>query len=440
MRTSHTLTLLAALVAVAATLVSAAAGGAAPARTAWARISGPTQPGEQLGLARTADGVLHVIWNHGVSPTSILETRLSPAGRTTGTSTVASGFDGNGGLALLASPDRSLRLFAAGAIKPGSPAYGINTFTAPASGGTWTLQSGTYWGGAVANSAPVIGATLTKTGEPVTAWRGYAAAGVPPSSIPQNGYEGGMTASQLATDAGPGSVVLSGVTNSGRGGVYVQQVLPTTGPRTILPLPFALNDWNSSLSGRIGAAGVYVAYADTKAARLYRYGGGAKVLARGPFTSAAACSGPNGRLWVAWGDRTSGLFITRSNMAANTFEPTQKLALPKGGSNGLSFLQCEGSVGPADLFADVPGGSTQGFWQTHVLPRFSLGAQVTKTKVTISARDAGDPVAGVAVSVGGKHLRTDAHGHAIVTLRPGSYTASGTAGSYAPASIRFSIG
>jgi hypothetical protein len=440
MRTSHTLTLLAALVAVAAAAVSAAAGGTPPARTAWARISGPTQPGEQLGLARTADGVLHVIWNHGVSPTSIMETRLSPAGRSTGTSTVATGFDGNGGLALLVSPDRSLRLFAAGAIKPGSPAYGINTFTAPASGRKWTLQSGVYWGGALANSAGIIGATLTKDGQPVTAWRGFAAAGVPPSSIPQDGFEGGMTESQLATDAGGGGVVLSGVTNSGKGGVYVQQVLPTAGPHTILPLPFALNDWNSSLSGRIGAAGAYVAYADTKAARLYRYGGGAKVLARGPFTSAAACPGPNGRLWVAWGDRTSGLVITRSNMAATAFEPVQKLALPQGGSDGLTFLQCEGSGGPADLFANVSGGSSQGFWQTHVLAQLSLAAKTTKTEVTISARDAGDPVAGVAVTVGGKHLKTDAQGHAAVTLRKGSYTARATAGGYAPASTRFSVG
>src|SRR6187397_2742905 len=146
MRTSHTLTLLAALAAVAAALVSAAAGGAAPARTAWSRISGPTQAGSQLGLARTADGVLHVIWNRGNSSTSISETRLSPAGKAVGTSTVATGWNGNGGLALVVMPDKSLRLFA-----PGTG--GINTFTAPATGGSWTHQSGVGWGGAITESA-----------------------------------------------------------------------------------------------------------------------------------------------------------------------------------------------------------------------------------------------------------------------------------------------
>ncbi|HEY1366389.1 MAG TPA: hypothetical protein VGF23_04725 [Gaiellaceae bacterium] len=435
MRTTRILTLVLVATAVAAT---AAASRAAPARTSWARISGPTQPGVQLGLARTPDGVLHVIWNRGATPTSIFETRLSPSGKTTGTSTVATGFDGNGGLALVAAPDQSLRLFAAGATQPGSTAYGINTFTAPASGGTWTLQSA-YWGGATANSAGAIGATLTKDGQPVTAWRGFAAMGVPPGSIPQSGYYGGMTESQLATDAATGAVVLSGVTNSGQGGVYVQQVLPSAGTRAVLPLPFGFNDWNSSLSGRIGAAGVYVAYADTKAVHLVRYGGGTQTLAHGAFTSAATCAGPDGRLWVAWGGATSGLFVTRSNKAASAFEPVQKLAVPQGGSGGLSFVQCEGSAGPADLFADVPGGSAQGFSQTHVLPQLSLRAQASKTKVTIAVRDAGDPLAGVSVRVGGKSVTTNALGQAALTLRAGSYSANATMANYAPASIRFSV-
>src|SRR5215813_7159881 len=132
MRTTRIVTLLLALAAVAA---GAATSRAAPSRTAWARISGPAQPGSQLGLARTADGVLHVIWNRGATPTSIFETRISRGVAAAGTSTVATGFDGNGGLALLAMPDKTLRLFAAGAAHPNSSASGINTFTAPAQGG-----------------------------------------------------------------------------------------------------------------------------------------------------------------------------------------------------------------------------------------------------------------------------------------------------------------
>ena len=132
-------------------------------------------------------------------------------------------------------PDRTLRLFA-----PGTG--GINTFTAPAGGRSWSLQSGSFWGGAIAEAAGVIGATLTKDGQPVTAWRGNAAEGVPPASIPQAGYQGGMTESFLATDAASGAVVLSGETNAGQGGVYVQQILPSQGPHVVLP-PLA-KDWS----------------------------------------------------------------------------------------------------------------------------------------------------------------------------------------------------
>src|SRR5690349_11132766 len=134
--------LLAAAVAVVALAAVGAAVGSAATSTAWNRVSGPTQPGVQLGLARTADGVLHVIWNRGATNTSIFETRLSSAGKTVGTSTVATGWNGNVGLALLVMPDKSLQLFAAGTD-------GIHSFTAPSSGKSWTPSAGP-WGGAVA--------------------------------------------------------------------------------------------------------------------------------------------------------------------------------------------------------------------------------------------------------------------------------------------------
>lgn len=403
---------------------------------AWGRVSGPTQPGVELGLARTKDGVLHVITNRGVSGTMISETRLSPTGRTVGTSTVATGWDGNGGLALVTMPDDTLRLFAAGATHAGSSAYGINTFTAPPSGGSWHLQNGTFWGGAVANSAAYIGATLTRDGQPITAWRGFVGEGVPART--SGAYQAGMTASQVATDAGDGAIVLSGVTNAGQGGVYVQQVLPAQGARVVLPLPGGINDWNSSISGRIGAPGVYVAYADGKSAHLYRYRGGSLTLGRGAFTSATACAAPGGRLWVAWGDKVHGLFATRSNTAVTAFEPVQRLKLPQN-ADGLTYLQCEGSLGPVDLFADAFIGGGGGFWHSHLLPRFTLQARPSKAGVTLVARDAGDPLAGATIKVAGKKLQTDANGQAKVILRRGSYSATATVPNYASASARFRI-
>lgn len=433
---AHRIALTAIFVATAAALVTAAgAGGAAP-RTTWSRISGPTQPGVQLGLARSADGVLHVIWNRGATPTSIFETRLSPKGKAVGTSTVATGFDGNGGLGLLVMPDKTLRLFAAGGTHPNSSAYGINTLTAPAGGGAWKLDPGLYWGGAFAGSAAEVGASLAKDGTPATAWRGFAGEGLPPQ-VTQN-YEPDMTDSQLATDATTGAVVLGGVTISGKGGVYVQQVFPSTGTKVVLPLPNGLNNWNASLSDRPGAAGVYVAYADGKAVHLYRYGGGSKTLARGAFASAAVCPGPDGRLWVAWGGSSGGLVVTRSSKAVGSFEPTQKLALPHG-ADGLTYMQCEGSGGPLDLFADTSIGGATGFWHTNLLARMSLHAHAVKTKVTLVTRDAGDPLAGATITVAGRRLKTDAKGQATLTLRTGTYPARASAPGYAAAIARVSV-
>jgi hypothetical protein len=427
------LRLLVALAALA--LVSTAAGGSTSGAS-WTRVSGPVETGIQLGLARTPDGVLHVIWNRGHSPTTIFETRFSAAGRAAGTSTVATGWDGHQGLALLVMPDKTLRLFASGPVHAGSPAEGINTLTAPAAGRSWTLQNGATWGGAVASSSAAIGATLTKDGQPVTAWRGYAAAGLPPSSLPAQPYAADQTYSRLATDAVSGGVVLSGVTIAGKGGLYVQQVLPSLGPKVILPLQ-SFNDWYTGESARIGAPGVYVAYTDTKAVRLYRYGGPTKTLARGPYTSATTCAGPAGRLWVAWGDQTDGLFVTRSNRAASAFEPVQHLKGPAGSTDGLTFVQCEGSAGPVDLFASVLTGVTRGFWQTHVLALFQLRAAVGRGKVTLTAVDVNDPVAGAVVSVAGKHLKTDARGRVTLAVRPGPYSATATAFGYASTSVRF---
>ncbi len=179
MRSRIALTLVIATTTIA---LAAGAGSAAPSAK-WARISGPAQPGAQLGLARTADGVLHVIWNRGATPTSIFETRLSPAGKVAGTSTVATGWDGNGGLALLVMPDKTLRLFAAGATYPGSSAFGINTFTAPTGGGTWTLEPGLYWGGAVANAAGAIGADARK-GRPACDLVAWLRRGGPSTAVP----------------------------------------------------------------------------------------------------------------------------------------------------------------------------------------------------------------------------------------------------------------
>jgi hypothetical protein len=436
-------------VALAAAL-SATAGRSAATASSWARISGPTGAGIELGLARTSDGVLNVIWNRGnPAPTSIFDTRLSPAGKSMGTTTVATNFGGAGGLALLVMPDGSLRLFASGAPVTNSPTGGINTFTAQSNGSGWALQQGALWGGAGAAATPTIGATLTKDGQPVTSWGGYVKTGLD-ASYSTTPFEPFTGSSLLATDGASGAIVLSCEEINDKGGTFVQQVLPSPGPAVVLPS--ATRDGGvSGLSARLGAPGVYVAYEDNTRAdvtkptmKLYRYGGPTRTIARGQFTTAKVFEGPAGRLWLAWGDSSDGMFVTRTNEAAGALEPVQKLKLPAGTSYVWS-AQGEGSTGALDLFADLAVGNTRGFWHMQVLAKDALKASVKRVKkgaqgqVSLSLRDAGDPVSGATISVGGKKVTTDAKGNATLALRSGSYSATASAAGYAPASAKFKV-
>jgi hypothetical protein len=441
------------LICTAGMVVAAEAGGV-PRGTSWSRISGGSTPataaGGQLGLARTADGTLHVIWNRGggASPATIFDTRISAAGMLGRTTTVARGWAGNGGLALLVMPDKTLRLFAAGMASAHAASGGLNMLTAPSSGNTWTLVPNATWGGATANAAAFAGATLTNTGDIVTSWPSYFHVGLDPQAA-DSLIHPDMASSPLVTDHATGAIVVAGITIAGKGGTFVRQVLPHPGPSLLLAS--AGNERSSGLAARLGAPGVYIAYATSNgdAVQLLRYGGTTKTVARGSaFTMTKVFAGPGGRLWVAWGAfRGTQIFVTRSNEAVTAFEPVQTLTLPDPSTNqGVSALQGEGSAGPLDLFADMMIGSEGGFMHTHVLALFSLQAAVgrptkgkTQAPVRLTLRDAGDPVAGVKIVVAGKQLSTDAKGLTTLALAPGSYTATASAPGYATTSISVTV-
>jgi hypothetical protein len=457
MRSARSILIVLTLAAALAVPAGFAASTRTLSRSPWTRITGPGHSGAQIGLARTSDGVLNAIWNQGnPAPTTIYDTRYSAAGAKLGTTTVASNFGGAGGLALLVMPDGSLRLFASGAPVTGSPAGGINTFTAAANGTGWQLAGGDIWGGPPAAAASTIGATLTKDGQPVTGWAGAFQVGLASGGSGTTACSCFASNGDLATDAGSGSVVMSGIGQpSGYqyAGSYVQEVSPSNGGRVMLP---SFNEvlGDSGISGRLGASGIYVMYSDnlrpgvTKpAVRLYRYNGPTKTIAKGPFSVAKVFAGPQGRLWLVWGDATD-VYVTRTNKAAGKLEPVQKLKAPPG-TGVLVNADGEGSQGALDLFAESDAGGGYGFFHAHVLAEFSLGVKVASrgtgrhqspvAKVTLVVRDAGDAVAGATISVAGKKLTTNAKGTATLTLKPGSYSAVAKAASYKPAKAHFSV-
>jgi hypothetical protein len=452
MRSARRILIALVLAATLAVPAALAASGKSSARTKWVRVTGPNNTGAQLGLARTSDGVLNVIWNHGSpAPTTIYDTRYSSSGAKLGTNTVVSNFGGAGGLAALVMPDGTLRLFASGATVTGSTVVGINTFTAPASGSGWVRASGDVWGGPPAGAASTIGAALTSSGVPVTGWGGAFQVGLAVGP--------GTTAcacfslqGDLAADGSSGAVVMSGLGQpSGYkyAGTFVQEVTPSNGGRVVLP---SANQGSGDygISGRLGASGVYVMYSDnlrpqvTKpAVRLYRYKGATKKIAKGAFTVAKVFAGPQGRLWLVWGD-AKNVYVTRTNKAAGKREPVQKLKAPSG-TGFLADADGEGSQGALDLFVKSDAGGGLGFWHAHVLAQFALSAKVAghrkgkPAKVTLALRDAGDAVAGAKISVGGKKLTTNAKGAVSLTLKPGSYSAGAKAAGYKPAKAKIKV-
>jgi hypothetical protein len=459
----HTFTALALIMPLALVAVLPAAARVTTGSTAWRMVSGPSQTGIELGLARTSNGVLNVVWNHGnPAPTTIYDTRFSPTGAKLGTQTVMKNFGGPGGLALLVMPDGSLRLFAAGSQTTGSNVGGINTFTANARGTGWMLdKANAPWGGPGAEAASTIGAVLTKAGQPLTSWGGYVKTGLD-QSYPTTPYMGDMGSSVLVRDGASGAIVLFGeeIATKGKpgtqgGGTYIQKVSPGKG-RAVILLSATRDGGVSGVSGRIGASGVYAMYEDNTrvgvskpTVKLYKYGGGTRTIAAGQFTTARVFAGPAGRLWLVWGDSNDGIFVTRTSRSTSKLEPIQKLT-PPSGTSYVYNAQGEGSLGPLDLFVDASVGSGRGFYHTYVLAQAALSDKVATNKkgkktVTFKLTDAGDPVpsAKIAVSAGGHRtkLKTSSAGTATLVLAgTGSVTATATAPGYAKTALSFSVG
>jgi len=347
-------------------------------------------------------------------------------------------------------PDKTLRLFVSGGYRSSGGA-GINMLTAPTSGQAFTRDPTAVWGGEFAAASPYIAATVSN-GQIITAWAGQYNVGLTPANQTTNQYpsvHSSMSVPQLAIDAKTGSVVFSGITNSGKGGVWVQQLLPHLGPGRLLASGANTDPGASGATARIGASGVYVLTADAtaKVLALTRYGGGTVVVARGAgYYYANVFAAPGGRLWIAWYPSTgSDLFVTRSNGAVTKFEPVQTIPLPAKSQLNNSPIYGDGSAGPLDLFARQTIGSLSGFLFTHVLALMNATAGVVplttmgKTvghELKVSVTDAGDPVVGATVTVGQKHAITTTAGVANLgypATATGQVTVTVTAPGYHPA-------
>ena len=421
---------------VASLFVTAASAGP---RGSWTRLPGTVLNFAEPGLARTNDGVLHVVYTRrNGNKEDLIALEVSPAGKVGSDSVAIGGWSSMSHPDLVRMPDGSLRAFFGGirSTQPGETNNRLSTATAPPAGKPWTLKPGNVVQAPSAYATGVAGAAVAKDGTPISTWSvtpglGYhygINAGDPDRAIPQSGCC--LYTPDIGVDSASGQAWVGFHSNENAApGLYVNAIGPggpqggrKLAPGSVVGKSSIYPGNRTSISGRIGAGGVYLffgqGYPTFKTLALWKLDTARPhlIVRANGNEHANLAAAPEGRLWLMW-EQNGTIFATRTNRAATKTGPTTKLKPP--GGAGIFRLNGEGSAGPLDLIANVQTGSTNGFWHQQIWPKLQLAAS-SKTAgkgrvITFRVLDAGDPVAGATVKAGGSSLKTAGNGSA--TLR-----------------------
>jgi hypothetical protein len=422
----------------------------------WTRVTDSNGRNiDQVGLARTRDGVLHVFWERRAAPLSegIWRTPVSPAGKPGAPTAVLDGFRGVGPPDAVVLPDGRLRTFFMG-LGSSFGHGGVVSAGAPASASNWTrdgVRVSSNWG-----AVGPVGAAVIAAGAPVFAYGMSFVLGLHVGLDP-NVADANLAPDRrccdylpdLATDAAAGGTFVAWYSNAtDRTGIWVQQVAPSVAARQLAPGSATggrsiVHDQRTAIASRAGG-GVYLAYCrgypSCADALLWRIGAPAplRVGSGRDIEDVNISAAPEGRLWVMWHDgRSKRLHAARTNKAATRVGRVVTFA-PPAGTTSVWKLAGEGSLGPLDVLANVSTPSSIAMWHTRVLPRLTLTASVAKGTRTVTFRvtDAGDPVGGATVRVAGKTLTTNAAGQAATKLSAGRIVAKATSTGYGAAAAR----
>ena len=443
--------------AAIATLLAAATAAAGPPGR-WTPVSKGSPTGsDEVGIARTPDGVLHVAWQRrGVSATAYWHTLIGADGQTTGADPIAPGLSDGGSPALTSGPDGTLRAFFFIRTPDGTSAN--LRLAAQQPNGPWSVASNPL-AQAVGSAPPSVGAGAARDGTPVVAWatgsRVRYRVGVDPGTPSVALGAGGCCAlgAQAAVDQVTGQAYVAWAsTAAGATGVYVQAVDRSGADR---PRVFAtgsankkrdaavLPDGRVALAARVGNPGVYLAYTSgfPKVRSIDLLSVGARTLVRSVKAPGAShvmlASGAQGRLWLAW-SRGATIFAARTNRDATRLGAIRQIPLRKG-SRLVDELQGDGSGGPLDVVANLANrDGSANVWHQQVLPGLTLAITAGAptggvTKYVFRVTDAGEPVENATVKVGKQTLTTGQAGTVALATgdRPPNATASKLG--YAPA-------
>jgi hypothetical protein len=439
------------LTAVALLAVTSSAGAGPPGQ--WTRLPGTVINFAEPGVARTSDGVLHVVYTRrNGTKEELVHVEVSAGGKVGPGAVALGGWASMSHPDLLRMPDGTLRAFFGGirTTNPGETNNTMNTATAPASGSPWTLTPGNVVQSTSAYATGVAGAALAKNGTPISTWSTTPGLGYhygvnpadPDRTIPQSGCC--LYTPDVAVDAGSGQAWVGFHSNENAGpGLYVNAIGPG-GPQGGRKLAPGSVDGKSSIypgnrtsiTGRIGAGGVYLffgqGYPTFKTLALW------KVDTARPHLTIKAdgdehaniAAAPDGRLWLMW-EQNGTIYAARTNKSATKVGASNAIRPPSGAT--IYRLNGEGSTGPLDLIANLQAGGGQALWHQQVWPKLELtGSRAGKT-IVFRVTDAGDPVAGAIVKAAGKTLKTAANGRATLSRAPsGRVKATASKAGYAP--------
>ncbi len=427
------------IVAVLIAVCGAAPAGAAP----WKRVTSPDGSStDQVGLARTADGVLHVAWHHPTGPNTedLNHTVITRAGSIGATTPIQSGWTGFTNTALVVEPG-GLRAFWGGfrTTDPVDPQRETNTALSPDGGASWALKGGQVNPGGAQSYASSHAATVLADGSTLQAFAGtlgtWVHAGLLPVT-PNHDFMAGLQYGNdpnLATDAANRTVMAWYSSAAGRLGVLAQDVnadgSPGPGPLT-MPGTGAMNVGmlgRTPLVARAGG-GFYVAYPTPSSVRVWRVGAASARAVAGIDNSPAVAiaAAGDGRIWVLWtkGFGDPDVLARRSNKGATRFGATVNAGHPKDAAQAYK-LDANAAGNAVDVLASFNIGATTDAVTSYRRLRPGLTLQASPgrlrkgepTAVRFTVRDAGDPVKGAKVKAGGRSGTTDGKGRVTLTLR-----------------------
>jgi hypothetical protein len=448
--------------AVVAVILSAGASGATKVATgapgSWSLAgSGIRTVSGQIGTARTTDGILHVLWSRGGAgaPWELLDTTVSPAGMVASPTVIVSGWSRIDDVAATFATGKPLTVVFTGTKTntTGDPTNGLNLATM--SGGAWTVgTSAIYRANFASSSVPAVG--YGRLGSFQQAWSAdgevVVHTGVDPAHPAMSFGKGSNVSLEQSSNANSADGADSGgvawCASGANPGIYWQSFYPdsaSTYPLLLLP---GSETTRCPAASRTAVADVFAAasVASERTVKVWAAYSGAQYpttdVASGPGIKqqvALARDSSVGRLWVGWRDADSGrLRFRRSSSNFERWGAVVSTAIPAS-QDAVYGLDLSAQEDRVDVIVRTTSDSAVSLFHTQMFPGLTVEATSNKGYVTVRVTDAGDPVPGSSVLVGGHPLHTAANGTAGIKLPKGSYKVTAAKVRYVGATTRIRV-